>query len=152
MTVKYLRSLQRTKQQQLQATQQSQQSLPINQVVDPYGKYRLGYNDCAQECFRFIGNQSNLNGLDGLTRQRMLSSLVNRFQTQNVSYESPIDTDDSQRGLSISPVSAHDTSSESSSSFSQPSPNSLCIKSETTIESETHINDDEKDSNMWRPW
>jgi hypothetical protein len=159
MTVKYLRSLQRTK--QLVPSQNLQQSLPITQIGDSYGKYRLGYNDCVQECYKFIGNQANSNDLDSLTRQRMFASLANRFQTQQqqqlqqqqqVSYESPIDTDDSQRGLSISPVSAHDTSSSDSSTFSPPSPNSIYIKSEATTENDSNLNEDDKDPNMWRPW
>lgn len=48
-------------------------------------KYKLGYNECVQECLKYVNGSSTngANGIDQATRQRLLANLMRQYQSVN---------------------------------------------------------------------
>jgi hypothetical protein len=72
MTVKHLRNLQKQK-----------LTVASNQDPNVMNKYKLGYNECVQECLRFINNSANMAQMEPATRQRIISNLMRQYQNIN---------------------------------------------------------------------
>jgi hypothetical protein len=148
--------------------------LLVSSITDPniIAKYKMGYNECAQDCIRFMSGTHNSSQLLNNTtnsptddaRQRMLN-LMRQIpqQQQQLDISMPIDYHHNSRQLSVSPISSDSSSSCSLSCSTSPcSKQTVQNATATTIDNcnltSPKLQDDDlnnsnsSNSNVWRPW